>query len=184
MGQRFQYIERSPPLIGGDFHFAPQRLIAQSAITVLSNATLVITRRSFAYYSIKLRCEIETGNKSPPSISIDRYHFRSATSKLREWGIRLGNMTMRSDDYRHPRAAFTEMALQRPDSLESARWLAIARACLDLEQNEPPQRGHQRRRNQVARDFRTAPARAAGKRGASHPAAQQGKTVGRTELPH
>jgi hypothetical protein len=40
---------------------------------------------------------------------------------------------MQSDDYRHLREVFTEMALQRPASPEGARWLAVAQACLDLE---------------------------------------------------
>ena len=40
---------------------------------------------------------------------------------------------MQSDDYRHLREVFTEMARQRPASPEGARWLAVAQACLDLE---------------------------------------------------
>ena len=48
---------------------------------------------------------------------------------------------MRSDDYRHLREAFTEMALRRSNSADiRARWLAVAQACLDLEQNQPSQR--------------------------------------------
>ena len=44
---------------------------------------------------------------------------------------------MRSDDYRHLRAAFAEMALQRSHSPEGARWLAVAQTCLELELQPP-----------------------------------------------
>jgi hypothetical protein len=40
---------------------------------------------------------------------------------------------MRADDYRHLRTVFAELALQRRDPHEAARWLAIAKACLELE---------------------------------------------------
>jgi hypothetical protein len=56
-------------------------------------------------------------------------------------GRRLGKMTMQSDDYRHLREAFTEMALQRPGSPDGARWLAVAQACLDLERQSGTHRG-------------------------------------------
>ena len=46
---------------------------------------------------------------------------------------------MRSDDYRHLRDAFTEMAIQQSNSPDvRARWLTVAQTCFDLEQNRPP----------------------------------------------
>jgi hypothetical protein len=78
---------------------------------------------------------------------------------------------MRSDDYQRLRQAFIEMARQRPDSPEVARWLAIAQSCLDLErQSSPSVKAHSRR--------------TAGHLRPQRPAVQQDKTVGRTELPH
>jgi hypothetical protein len=44
---------------------------------------------------------------------------------------------MRSDDYRRLRETVVEIALQRPDSPEATRWLAIAQACLELERQRP-----------------------------------------------
>jgi hypothetical protein len=78
---------------------------------------------------------------------------------------------MRSDDYRRLREAFTEIALQQPDSPEGARWLAVARSCLDLERQSSP-------------GVKTHCQRTAGHLRPQRPAAQQDKTVGRTELPH
>ena len=49
----------------------------------------------------------------------------------------LRKKAMRSDDYRRLRETFVEMALQRPDSPERARWLAIAQGCLELERQPP-----------------------------------------------
>jgi hypothetical protein len=43
---------------------------------------------------------------------------------------------MRYDDYRRLREALTKIALQRPDSTERARWLAVAQACLELERSD------------------------------------------------
>ena len=51
-------------------------------------------------------------------------------------------MTMRSDDYRHLREVFMEMALQQSDSPDvRQRWLAVAQTCFDLEQNGSAIRG-------------------------------------------
>jgi hypothetical protein len=52
-------------------------------------------------------------------------------------GHKLSNTAMLSDDYRHLRAAFAEMALQRSHSPEGARWLAVAQMCLELELQAP-----------------------------------------------
>jgi hypothetical protein len=85
---------------------------------------------------------------------------------------------MRSDDYRRLRETFVEMALQRPDSPERARWVAIAKACLELERQPPV--GARRSGRPALHDRR----RTAGHLRPQCPAAQQDKTVGRTELPH
>jgi hypothetical protein len=139
-------------------------------------------RNSLRFYSIKLRCEIETANKSRSCISIDRLYpsiditFASQGPRLPSGGVWLGNMTMQSVDYRHLREALMEMALQRPDSPEGARWLAVAQACLKLERQSPDVvRAHRGRplRQRTARPLRP-----------QGPAAQQDKTAGRTELPH
>ena len=45
---------------------------------------------------------------------------------------------MQSDDYRHLREVFAEMALQRPGSPDGARWLAVAQPSYILNAN----RGH------------------------------------------
>jgi len=46
---------------------------------------------------------------------------------------------MQSADYRHLREVFTELALQQSSSPDvRRRWLAVAQACFDLEQNHPP----------------------------------------------
>jgi hypothetical protein len=95
------------------------------------SVTLPSTPRLF--YSIKLPFEIETENKSRPSISTDRYDFRTAPSTL----AGLGNKAMRSGDYRRLHETFVEIALQRPDSPDGARWLSIAQACLELERQPP-----------------------------------------------
>jgi hypothetical protein len=52
---------------------------------------------------------------------------------------------MQSDDYRHLREAFAKMARQRPDSPETARWLAVAQACMELER-QPTDVGRTRHR--------------------------------------
>ena len=71
-------------------------------------------------------------------IYIYRYiPFGTATLQLRLMGHKFSDTAMRSDDYRHLRAAFAEMALQRSHSPEGARWLAVAQTCLELELQQP-----------------------------------------------
>jgi hypothetical protein len=66
------------------------------------------------------------GHQYLPIDIISAPHHRNSLKRLQQ-------TAMRSDDYRHLRETFVEMAFQRPDSPEVARWLSIAHACLELE---------------------------------------------------
>jgi hypothetical protein len=87
---------------------------------------------------------------------------------------------MQTDDYRHLREAFTEMALQQSNSPDaSQRWLAVAQTCFDLEQNWPPLDARKRRgrRCAVAPRLPVGGARTAENLRPQLPAARQDKTA-------
>jgi hypothetical protein len=66
---------------------------------------------------------------------------------------------MRSDDYRRLREALIEMALQRSDSPEAAQWLAVAQACIELEQTQALQQRYHRGHNPAARPLKSQTAK-------------------------